>query len=106
MSYKISVNITVKPKRRSIYVGGISTLSTRAHIRDTIERIVGAYGEIEDIRIPVNLRTGHPLGYAFVILSRGSDATTFMKDVEDHENNPLSCLGGTNVQVSYAKMNI
>lgn len=105
MSYKISVNITVKPKRRTIYIGGISTLSTRAHIRNTIESIVGSYGELEDIRIPVHLETGHPLGYAFAIFARSSDAVTFMNHVHNAECNPLQCLGGKNVIVSYGKMN-
>lgn len=113
MSYTISVSITAKPARRSIYIGGISRLATRKDIYNAIESIVGMYGELEDIRIPVNLQTGHPLGYAFAIFKHASDASNFMEYARDggcsslrsaldiHHNgvyDPNAC-----VKVSYGK---
>ena len=83
MPYNVTINITVKPKlkeseKRSIYIGNISRFATREQIHRAIEHIVGAYGDLDDIRIPVHLESGRPLCYAFAIFKSGADASKFM----------------------------
>ncbi len=82
--FAMTVSIAVKPKttkepeKRSIHIGNISRFATREQIYSAIDRVVGAYGDLEDIRIPVHLESGRPLGYAFAIFKHGADATKFM----------------------------
>ena len=83
MPYNVTINIAIKPKlkeseKRSIYIGNISRFATREQIYSAIDSIVGAYGELEDIRIPVHLESGRPLCYAFAIFKSGADASKFM----------------------------
>ena len=79
--FNMTVTVTVRsktPEKRSIHIKGISRFATRDQIYSAIDRIVGAYGELEDIRIPLHLGSGRPLGYAFAIFKNGADATNFM----------------------------
>lgn len=84
MPVNMTITLTLKPKtpiqpeKRSIYIGNISRFATREQIHRTIEHILGAYGELDDIRVPVHLETGRTLGYAFAIFKKGCDATKFM----------------------------
>lgn len=80
-SFNITVRVTVKPKepeKRSIHIGNISRFATREQIHRAIEHIVGAYGELDDIRVPIHLESGRTLGYAFAIFKNGCDAANFM----------------------------
>ena len=77
----ISIPILDNPKPadlRSIYISNIPLTATREQIHRAIEHIVGAYGDLDDIRIPVHLESGRTLGYAFAIFKNGGDATNFM----------------------------
>ena len=50
----------------TVHLSGLSAHVKRSDVRDALTRIFGSYGEITDIRIPVNLDTGFLKGYAFV----------------------------------------
>lgn len=71
------------PAKRSIYIGNISRFASREQIHDAIERIVGMYGDLEDIRVPIHLDSGRPLGYAFAIFKNPADASKFMAYAAD-----------------------
>lgn len=58
------------PKQRirnaSVHLSGLSRHIKRSDVCDALTRILGSYGEIADIRVPIDLATGFLKGYAFV----------------------------------------
>lgn len=50
----------------TVYLSGLSEYAKRSNVSDALSRILGACGEITDIRIPIHLDTGLLKGYAFV----------------------------------------
>lgn len=72
---KVRIHINIIPsegpvKQRihnaTVHLSGLSAHVKRSDVCDALTRILGSYGEIADIRIPVNLDTGFLKGYAFV----------------------------------------
>jgi hypothetical protein len=51
----------------TVHLSGLSHYVKRTDVCDALTRILGSYGEISDIRIPVDLNTGFLKGYAFVV---------------------------------------
>jgi len=53
-------------RNTTVYLSGLSAYAKRANVSDALSRILGTFGEITDIRIPIHLDTSLLKGYAFV----------------------------------------
>ena len=53
-------------RNTTVYLSGLSAYAKRANVSDALSRILGTFGEITDIRIPIHLDTSLLKGYVFV----------------------------------------
>lgn len=53
-------------RNTTVYLSGLSAYAKRSSVCDALSRILGTFGEITDIRIPIHLDTSLLKGYAFV----------------------------------------
>ena len=69
----ISIPMLDNPKPadlRSIYISNIPLTATREQIYSAIERAVGTWGDLEDIRIPYHRESGRTYGHAYAIFKK------------------------------------
>ena len=80
--YKIRITFepdTTTARKNTVYLTGFNRALSRETICNVIDRALSTYGHIDDIRIPVNLDTNTPKGYAFVTFKSDSAASKFME---------------------------
>lgn len=109
---KVRINIQVVPvassaakvvvKNASLHLSGLSTHVKRSDVRDAIARILGSYGEITDIRIPIDLETGFLKGYAFAVFNEKSNATRVLNRRDELASVLSQYLGG-NIYINPSK---
>lgn len=107
---KVRINIQVVPvaankvivKNASLHLSGLSPHVKRTDVRDAIARILGSYGEITDIRIPIDLETGFLKGYAFAVFNEKSNATRVLNRRDELASVLNQYLGG-NIYINPSK---